>query len=85
MKKFLEFLNKLLFNKQPEPSVQDMKFISSEMKDGVETIIHGLGKYWIKIEFEVDEENKKGTGKIKSNLKKTLSEEDIIWLLKEYL
>lgn len=85
MKKFLVFLNKFFLNKQPEPEVQDMQFESSTIQDGKETIIHSLGKYWIKLVLDIDEENRKGAGTIQTNMKKKLTESDIIWLLKKYL
>jgi len=92
MKKFLEFLNRLIFSNKPkeqinncEPSVYDMDYISSEINDGVETIIHGKGKYWIKIVIDKDIEKREGVGKITSNLNRTLTESDIIYLLKKYL
>lgn len=92
MKKFLEFLNRLIFSSKPkeqtdncEPSVYDMDYISSEINDGKETIIHGKGKYWIKIVIDKDTEKREGVGTITSNLNRTLTESDIIYLLKKYL
>ncbi len=87
MKKFIEFLMKLFFNKskEVEPSVYEMSYISSELKNDKEIVTHGKGKYWVKIEIEKDLEKKEGKGSITSNLKKELTEEEIIYLLKRYL
>lgn len=85
MKKFLEFLKRLIFNYEPIPSVQDMEYISSELKDGEETIIHGKGKWWIKLTISKDLDKQEGQGRITSNLPRQISEEDVVYLLKKYL
>lgn len=92
MKKFLEFLNRLIFSNKPkdeifdgEPSVYDMDYISSELNDGKETIIHGKGKYWVKIVIDKDMDKREGVGTVTTNLKRTLTENDIVYLLKKYL
>jgi hypothetical protein len=85
MRKFFIFLRNLFKIRTKEPDVRDFKFESSFLKGDTETILLSSDKYWIKLKFIIDAEGKKGSGTIKTNMEKELSELDIIWLLKEYL
>ena len=83
---FITFLKHLFFSKKQIPSIQDMEFISSQIdKNGVETIIHGKGKYKIELKINKNLNEKKGEIVLKADKEINVTEEDIIWLMQRYI